>query len=90
MEVELLSGDTQEAVESLAEQLNITTWHAGKSPEGKLARLRELQASGERVVMIGDGINDVPVLAGADVAIAMKVPQTSPVPAPTRYCSVHA
>lgn len=71
LEVELLSGDTQEAVESLAEQLNITTWHAGKSPEGKLARLRELQASGERVVMIGDGINDVPVLAGADVAIAM-------------------
>ncbi|BBI72308.2 hypothetical protein HAALTHF_20230n [Vreelandella aquamarina] len=71
LNVELLSGDTQEAVESLAEQLNITTWHAGKSPEGKLERLRELQAQGERVVMIGDGINDVPVLAGADVAIAM-------------------
>ncbi|RUR26635.1 cadmium-translocating P-type ATPase [Vreelandella andesensis] len=71
LEVELLSGDTQDAVESLAAQLNIATWHAGKSPEGKLARLRELQASGERVVMIGDGINDVPVLAGADVAIAM-------------------
>ncbi|AQU81183.1 MULTISPECIES: heavy metal translocating P-type ATPase [unclassified Halomonas] len=69
--VELLSGDTQEAVESLAQQLNITTWHAGKSPEGKLERLRELQAQGECVVMIGDGINDVPVLAGADVAIAM-------------------
>ena len=44
-------------------------WQIG--PEGKLARLRELQASGECVVMIGDGINDVPVLAGADVAIAM-------------------
>ncbi|HBN62190.1 MAG TPA: copper-translocating P-type ATPase, partial [Halomonas sp.] len=71
LNVELLSGDTQEAVESLAEQLNITTWHAGKSPEGKLERLRDLQAQGERVVMIGDGINDVPVLAGADVAIAM-------------------
>jgi len=69
--VELLSGDTQEAVESLAQQLNITTWHAGKSPEGKLERLRELQAQGECVVMIGDGINDVPILAGADVAIAM-------------------
>ncbi|WP_249978365.1 heavy metal translocating P-type ATPase [Vreelandella olivaria] len=69
--VELLSGDTQEAVESLARQLNITTWHAGRSPEGKLERLRELQAQGERVVMIGDGINDIPILAGADVAIAM-------------------
>lgn len=69
--VELLSGDTREAVESLADQLNIETWHAGQSPEDKLNRLRALQAQGERVVMIGDGINDVPVLAGADVAIAM-------------------
>lgn len=69
--VELLSGDTVDAVESLANQLNITTWHAGSSPEGKLIRLRELQAAGDTVLMIGDGINDVPVLAGADVAIAM-------------------
>lgn len=69
--IELLSGDTEEAVGSLARQLTIDTWHAGVSPEGKLARLRELQAAGETVVMIGDGINDVPVLAGADVAIAM-------------------
>ena len=71
LNVELLSGDTVDAVESLANQLNITTWHAGTSPEGKLARMKELQAAGETVVMIGDGINDVPVLAGADVAIAM-------------------
>ncbi len=71
LSVELLSGDTQDAVESLANQLDITTWHAGTSPEGKLARMKELQAAGETVVMIGDGINDVPVLAGADVAIAM-------------------
>ncbi|WGI24671.1 heavy metal translocating P-type ATPase [Halomonas alkaliantarctica] len=71
LSVELLSGDTQDAVESLADQLNIATWHAGTSPEGKLARMKELQAAGETVVMIGDGINDVPVLAGADVAIAM-------------------
>ncbi|TVU90136.1 heavy metal translocating P-type ATPase [Vreelandella titanicae] len=71
LNVELLSGDTRDAVESLASQLNITTWHAGTSPEGKLARMKQLQAAGETVVMIGDGINDVPVLAGADVAIAM-------------------
>ncbi|MGO1394224.1 MAG: heavy metal translocating P-type ATPase [Halomonas sp.] len=71
LNVELLSGDTQDAVESLANQLNIATWHAGASPEGKLVRMKELQAAGETVVMIGDGINDVPVLAGADVAIAM-------------------
>ncbi|QNU64699.1 heavy metal translocating P-type ATPase [Vreelandella titanicae] len=71
LSVELLSGDTEDAVESLADQLNIAIWHAGTSPEGKLARMKELQAAGETVAMIGDGINDVPVLAGADVAIAM-------------------
>lgn len=71
LNVELLSGDTVDAVESLADQLNIGTWHAGTSPEGKLARLQALQAAGETVLMVGDGINDVPVLAGADVAIAM-------------------
>lgn len=69
--VELLSGDTEDAVESLASQLHIATWHSGTSPEGKLARLKELQAAGETVLMVGDGINDVPVLAGANVAIAM-------------------
>lgn len=69
--VELLSGDTRDAVESLASQLGIATWHSGTSPEGKLARIKELQAAGETVLMVGDGINDVPVLAGANVAIAM-------------------
>lgn len=69
--VELLSGDTPDAVKELAQQLGIATWHAGTSPEGKLERIQTLQAEGECVVMVGDGINDVPVLAGADVAIAM-------------------
>ncbi|QTP53994.1 cadmium-translocating P-type ATPase [Billgrantia sulfidoxydans] len=69
--VELLSGDTREAVRRLAGQLGLETWHAGVSPEGKLERIRACQAAGEKVAMIGDGINDVPVLAGADVSIAM-------------------
>jgi len=71
LEVELLSGDTQSAVGELASALGIATWHAGQSPENKLERIQALQAAGESVVMVGDGINDVPVLAGADVAIAM-------------------
>lgn len=71
IQVELLSGDTAEAVRGMAEQLGIDTWQAGASPEDKLARIRECQAAGEKVAMIGDGINDVPVLAGADVSIAM-------------------
>ncbi|MCE8004282.1 heavy metal translocating P-type ATPase [Billgrantia ethanolica] len=71
IQVELLSGDTTEAVRAMAEHLGIETWRAGASPEGKLARIRDCQAAGEKVAMIGDGINDVPVLAGADVSIAM-------------------
>ncbi|MDR9439458.1 MAG: heavy metal translocating P-type ATPase [Halomonas sp.] len=69
--VELLSGDTSSAVADMARRLGIDTWKAAATPEDKLARLQALQASGERVAMVGDGINDVPVLAGADVAIAM-------------------
>ncbi|MEQ6916978.1 heavy metal translocating P-type ATPase [Halomonas aquatica] len=69
--VELLSGDTESAVSAMARRLGIATWQAAASPENKLERIRSLQAAGERVAMVGDGINDVPVLAGADVAIAM-------------------
>ncbi len=69
--VELLSGDTPAAAEALAARLGIGTAEGGASPERKLERIRECQADGEKVAMVGDGINDVPVLAGADVAIAM-------------------
>ncbi|WP_016853650.1 heavy metal translocating P-type ATPase [Halomonas smyrnensis] len=69
--VELLSGDAEAPTRALAERLGIDAWRAGASPEDKLARLRECQADGQRVAMVGDGINDVPVLAGADLAIAM-------------------
>ncbi|MDW7745774.1 HAD-IC family P-type ATPase, partial [Halomonas sp.] len=69
--VELLSGDTPSAVADMARRLGIDTWQAAATPEEKLARLQALQAGGERVAMVGDGINDIPVLAGADVAIAM-------------------
>ncbi|MGJ7456480.1 heavy metal translocating P-type ATPase [Halomonas sp. RA08-2] len=71
LEVELLSGDTPAAAGDLARRLEIPTWRGGASPEDKLARIRECQAVGETVAMVGDGINDIPVLAGADVAIAM-------------------
>lgn len=71
LDVELLSGDTCAATRAMAEQLDIEHWRGGVSPEGKLEHLRQLQSDGLRVAMVGDGINDVPVLAGADVAIAM-------------------
>ena len=69
--VELLSGDRPVAVAALASQLGITHWQGGISPEEKLAHVLQLQAQQQPVLMVGDGINDVPVLSGADVSVAM-------------------
>ncbi|MDZ7748514.1 MAG: HAD-IC family P-type ATPase [Halofilum sp. (in: g-proteobacteria)] len=69
--VEVLSGDAEAPVRHLCASLGIGTWHARQTPADKLERLRVLQARGHRVLMVGDGINDAPVLAGADVAAAM-------------------
>jgi P-type Cu2+ transporter len=68
---EILSGDRPENLPPLAQALGITQYQGGATPADKLARLQQLQAAGSRVLMLGDGINDVPVLAGADVSIAM-------------------
>ena len=70
--VTLASGDAEPAVRRLAERLRLDDWHAGLRPNDKLALLRELQGHGRRVAVLGDGINDVPVLAGADVSVAMQ------------------
>lgn len=69
--VELLSGDQSGAVAQLAQQLGIDEYVAGAKPGDKLSHLSRRQAAGDKVLMIGDGINDVPVLAGADVSVAM-------------------
>lgn len=68
---ELLSGDQEGSVQSIANELGIHHFTANATPELKLERLRELQKQGRQVVMVGDGVNDVPVLAGAQVSIAM-------------------
>jgi Cu2+-exporting ATPase len=69
--VELLSGDQSGAVAQLAQQLGIADYVAGAKPGDKLSHLNQRQAAGDKVLMIGDGINDVPVLSGADVSVAM-------------------
>jgi len=71
IEVILVSGDDEERVKRVAERLNIEKWFAKRDPQGKLKILEELQAKGYRVAMVGDGTNDAPVLAKADLSFAM-------------------
>ncbi len=69
--VELCSGDAADAVGRFARQVGIEDVNARQSPEQKLGRVRAAQARGDVVAMVGDGLNDAPVLAGADVSLAM-------------------
>lgn len=71
LESEIVSGDEAAAVGRLASRCGIGQHRARLSPEAKLARVRSLQAAGAVAVAVGDGINDAPLLRGADVAIAM-------------------
>ena len=71
VEVFIASGDAPAKVASVAARLNVATWRARTLPADKLAWLKALRAQGARVLVVGDGVNDAPVLAGADVGIAM-------------------
>ncbi|MBB1485391.1 heavy metal translocating P-type ATPase [Oceanospirillum sediminis] len=71
LEVDLLSGDHSGAVKAVSEATGISNVRSGASPEEKLKYVRELQSCGEKIIMVGDGVNDIPVLAGADISIAM-------------------
>lgn len=70
LEVELLSGDWPERVGNAAVAAGIQAWTAGLTPQSKAARVRELEAAGRKVLMVGDGLNDAGALAGAYASIA--------------------
>lgn len=71
LHVELLSGDRVSAVQHLAARAGIVHCAGAQSPQDKLDHVAALQARGHRVLMVGDGMNDGPVLARADVSVAM-------------------
>lgn len=67
----LLSGDSSPMVSSVATQLQIDDARGSLRPDDKLAILQQLRAEGRTILVIGDGVNDVPMLAAADISIAM-------------------
>ena len=68
--IEILSGDRQPAVEGVARALGIKAFAAGMTPADKIARIAELRRQGRKVAMVGDGLNDAPALAAADVSLS--------------------
>ena len=71
LELGIISGDPSPGAPELVSELGITEAEFGLQPEQKLQRIRDRQAQGYRVMMVGDGINDIPVLQVADVSVAM-------------------
>jgi Cu2+-exporting ATPase len=71
IEPQILSGDAHSAVQSVAQQCGITESFARRTAKEKLAHVLHLQKDGKRVAVVGDGVNDAPVLGAADVSIAM-------------------
>jgi Cu2+-exporting ATPase len=70
LRVEILSGDRADAVGRVARELGLDTWRAGLTPAEKIAHIEGLKRQGRKVLMVGDGLNDAPALAAADVSLS--------------------
>ncbi len=71
IETTMASGDAASRVARIADRLGVTDWHARQSPADKLDRLQAARAAGHTALAVGDGSNDAPLLAGADVSAAL-------------------
>ncbi|MFD2795485.1 heavy metal translocating P-type ATPase [Promicromonospora vindobonensis] len=71
VQVVMITGDAEAVARSVADELGVDRYFAGVRPEDKSAKVQQLQAEGRKVAMVGDGVNDAPALAQADVGIAI-------------------
>jgi Cd2+/Zn2+-exporting ATPase len=72
-QVLLITGDSSSTAEMIAEELGVDRFYAEVLPQNKLGIIRELQGQGKKVAFVGDGVNDAPAIAAADIGIAMGI-----------------